>query len=194
MTEPMSDALFGVDGTELPRVSADPSGRGSWPDTAGPPLPVIPAIGMTQEAIAAALGEESPEAAGQEQAAAPASAPSASPANVATSPEQQPVAPPPANPPKRKPSVTVAPTVIPASSPQRGPGGSRYRRTLGRARPRVQLRAPRRRSTFYRYGLPTHVRSNGGAGAFFVIMLIIFAVLLYFIIAGIVESIARLLP
>ncbi len=38
------------------------------------------------------------------------------------------------------------------------------------------------------------LRSNGGAGTFFVAVLIVFVVLLYFIIAGIVESIARLIP
>jgi hypothetical protein len=42
--------------------------------------------------------------------------------------------------------------------------------------------------------LPRQVRSNGGAGVFFVAMMIVFVVLLYFIIAGIVESFLRLIP
>ena len=42
--------------------------------------------------------------------------------------------------------------------------------------------------------LPARTRSNGGAGAFFLVMSIIFAVLLYFIISGIVEAFARLIP
>jgi hypothetical protein len=42
--------------------------------------------------------------------------------------------------------------------------------------------------------LPTRTRSNGGAGAFFLAMSIVFAVLLYLIISGIVEAFARLIP
>lgn len=180
----MSDALFGVDGTEMPRLSSDPSGRGAWRDMALPPLPPIPELGMTREAIAAALGEDPPAQAGQEPAAAAPSAPPAAPA------------PPPTGPPSRPPRpAAAAPTITPASSPQRGPGGPRYRGPLAiRSRPRVQLRGPRRRVVLPGRGLPMQIRSNGGAGTFFVGVLIVFVTLLYFIIAGIVESIVRLLP
>jgi hypothetical protein len=40
--------------------------------------------------------------------------------------------------------------------------------------------------------LPPQTRSNGGAGVFFIITLIVFGVLAYSIITGIVESVSRL--
>lgn len=185
MTEPMSDALFGVDGTEMPRLSSERSGRDGWRDMAlPPPLPPIPGLGMTPEAIAAALGEDPPAPTGQEPAAA--AAPSASLVDPA---------PPPAAPPSR-PSRPVDPTltIVPVQPQPQGSGGPRYRTPLIRSRPRVQLRGPRRRVALPGRGLSMQLRSNGGAGTFFVAVLIVFVTLLYFIIAGIVESIARLIP
>jgi hypothetical protein len=61
-------------------------------------------------------------------------------------------------------------------------------------RPLVQRRDSRRRAGGYSRGLQTRTRSDGGATAFFTIMLIIFAILLYFIISGIVAAFARLIP
>jgi hypothetical protein len=94
-----------------------------------------------------------------------------------------------------RPVITTA--VAPVQAPRAGSGG-RYRSPLGNGSlPRVHLRGSSRRfSRLGRLGrgLPAQSRSNGGAGAFFVIMLITFAVLLYFIITGIVESFARLIP
>jgi hypothetical protein len=42
--------------------------------------------------------------------------------------------------------------------------------------------------------LPTQTGSDGGAVAFFLIMAIVFAVLLYFIISDIVDAFVRLIP
>jgi hypothetical protein len=42
--------------------------------------------------------------------------------------------------------------------------------------------------------LPLRTRSNGGAGIALTVGLVVFGLLVYFIIAGIVESVARLLP
>jgi hypothetical protein len=42
--------------------------------------------------------------------------------------------------------------------------------------------------------LPLQTHSNGGAGLFFAISLIIFVVLAYGVVSGIVEAIVRLLP
>jgi hypothetical protein len=62
---------------------------------------------------------------------------------------------------------------------------------MARSRSLEQLRNTRLRVA---RRLPTHTRSNGGAGAFFLAMSITIAVLLYFIISGIVEAFARLIP
>jgi hypothetical protein len=201
MTEPMSDALFGVDGTELPRLSSDPSGRGSWEDIPVPPplpLPPLPNLTMTREAVAAALGEDPGGPVDQElSAAATVAATTAEPSAPQATVTALPVAPPPAEPlPPNAASQPPQPVIAAAVSPPlHGPGGPGYRRPIsGGARPRVQLRSPRRRAVRRVRGLPAQTRSNGGAGAFFVVMVIVFAVLLYFIIAGIVESFARLIP
>jgi hypothetical protein len=42
--------------------------------------------------------------------------------------------------------------------------------------------------------LPLQKHSNGGAGIFFAISLILFVVLAYGVVSGVVEAIARLLP
>ncbi|MGH3766272.1 MAG: hypothetical protein ACRDTX_14170 [Pseudonocardiaceae bacterium] len=92
-----------------------------------------------------------------------------------------------------RPVIAAAPS--PAQGTRRGLGVLRYgRRAAPRTRPRVQLRDARRRVSGPSRGLLTHTRSNGGAGAFFVITLITFAVLLYFIVSGIVAAFARLIP
>jgi hypothetical protein len=102
----------------------------------------------------------------------------------------------------------VVPTPVPLAqpSPPRRLSGLRYRpplavgsRTpvqLGDLRRRIGRQVPglplRTRSSRQVPGLPLRTRSNGGASVFFFITLIIFGVLAYSIIVGIVESILRL--
>jgi hypothetical protein len=204
MTEPISDALFGVDGTELPPLSPDPSGRSSWPDASvlpSQPLPHMPNLTMTPEQIAAELGDDPGGPENQDPAAtSTANAPSST-TPPAVPPASFPPAngtPPPPAPQTEKPQSTdpPRPTIAAAVSPAQPPrSGSRFASTLANGSfPRVHLRDPRRRFGRLGNGLPSQSRSNGGAGAFFVIMLITFAVLLYFIITGIVDSFARLIP
>jgi hypothetical protein len=151
---------------------------------------------MTREAVAAALGEEPPEQEENNPAAGPAPQPTppkpgAEPANVA--------APPPAPATPRagtRPTYNTRPVIAPVSpaAPPRG-GGMRSRQQLmARARSLETFRNAGLRIAGPVSRLPAHTRSNGGAGAFFLVMSIIFAVLLYFIISGIVEAFARLIP
>lgn len=193
MSEPWPDALFGVDGTEL----AAPSDRSRRPDPAVPPpfvLPPIPNLGMTREAVAAALGDEPAQPADQEPVAKPAASPSATPAppqpsaaqpgaGQANATAQLPAAPaqPPAGPPTGYNQRPVIAAPVPAQS-------SRYRRPLvvGSHPPGIAGNIRRR--------VATQTRSNGGAGAFFIVISIVFVVLLYFIISGIVEAFVRLIP
>ena len=186
MSEPWPDALFGVDGTELPV----PSDRNRQPDAAMPPpfvLPSIPPLDMTREAIAATLGDDLPAQPN------PAAAPTTPQASVAAPLPVAPI-PQPETPPSRAPGYNQRPViapVTPAQPPPHGGGRLRYRQPLmAGSHSLEQLRNTRlvvRR-------LPARTRSNGGAGAFFLVMSIIFAVLLYFIISGIVEAFARLIP
>ncbi|MBV8995336.1 MAG: hypothetical protein JO287_16935 [Pseudonocardiales bacterium] len=187
MSEPWPDALFGVDGTELPA----PSDRNRQPDAAMPPpfvLPAIPPLGMTREAIAATLDDDLPAQPD------PAAAPTTPQASVAAPIPVAPI-PQPETPPSRAAAYNQRPIIAPVSPaqpPPRGGGRLRYRQPLMAGSPSLeQLRNTRR--LFVRR-LPARTRSNGGAGAFFLAMSIIFAVLLYFIISGIVEAFARLIP
>lgn len=209
MTEPMSDALFGVDGTELPRLSRDPTGRGSWGDGSvvppPMPLPAIPNLNMTREAIAAALGEDPGGPGYHERAAAAAASPPVAAGSAATgssatgssatgssATQAAATAPPASGVASRQPaSATTMPVSLP-QAPQRGPSFIRSAPTI--SLPRVRLRTSRRGAAPFTRGLPTQTRSNGGAGVFFTISVIVFAVLLYFIVSGIVESFARLIP
>ncbi len=215
----MSDALFGVDGTELPELLPDPSGRGGWRDGPEfPPLtlPAVPDISALREAMAGSLDEDPAEPVDQDSSAAPAPqpdapqnvAPSALPSNVpqANAPQQTTTAPPPDLPapqaggvpmvavPGHRPWQPLVPAPVqPAKPPPRKAGGLRYRPPLATsARTPVRLidfrRGPRRT------GPPRQTRSNGGVGVVLVIGLIIFGVLIFNIIAGIVEAISRLIP
>ena len=58
----------------------------------------------------------------------------------------------------------------------------------------VQLGDLRRRVARPRPSLPLQKHSNGGAWIFFAISLILFVVLAYGVVSGVVEAIARLLP
>jgi hypothetical protein len=89
----------------------------------------------------------------------------------------------------------VVPTPVPLAqpSPPRRLSGLRYRPPLAvGSRTPVQLGDLRRRIGRPVPGLPLRARSNGGASVFFLIALIVFGVLVYSIIMGIVESILRL--
>jgi hypothetical protein len=202
MTESMSDALFGVDGTELPPLSRDPTGRGSWGEVSVPPpvpLPAIPELNMTREAIAAALGEDPDELGDQERPAAAVSPPAAT-APAAATPAAEPgasraagSAPLGASAPSHQQTAIITVSDSSAQSAHRGFGGPGYLRSnSARSHPRVQTRSTRRRVPHL--NLPVQTRSNGGAGAFFILAVIVFAILLYFIVSGLVESIARLIP
>jgi hypothetical protein len=203
MSEPWPDALFGVDGTELPVLVPQQSGGGQEDTTVLPSLslPPIPPLSMTRDEIAAALREDSAGLAGHDPVAAPASPPAApapQPPQASAAPSQ-PGPPTPratgstsAGAPTRRPTrpvISAAP--LPAPGPSRGLGALNYaRRVVPGTRLLVQRRDPRRRAG----GVQTRSRSDGGAGAFFIIMFITFAVLLYFIVSGIVAAFARLIP
>lgn len=191
MSEPWPDALFGVDGTEPP-VPPDRSRR---PEPAVPPPFVLPPIqqpSMTPEAVAAALGEEPPRPGEQEPAAAEIqseTAPSAPTPDVAA----QPLASATSQAAGRSRGYNLRPVIaapVPATQlPPHGRAGKRYRQPLiaGSSSLRDTGRRVVRR-------LPTHTRSDGGASAFFLVTFIVFAVLLYFIISGIVDAFIRLIP
>lgn len=95
------------------------------------------------------------------------------------------------------PRLIVPAPVPPAVPPPRGTGGLRlrYRPPLAAgSRKPVQLGDLRRRVGRQRSSLPIQPHSNGGAGLFFAISLILFLALAYGVITGIVEAIVRLLP
>jgi hypothetical protein len=209
----MSDALFGVDGTELPEPLPDPSGRGGsgWPPLT---LPALPNSRMTWEEIAAALGEDPTRPVNHDPGAALAAPPGITPTDTfpapapsvpvppLTVPSVAPTAPLPAHSAPQaggapaatapaRPSRSVAPTTVAPAQPTpdlryRPPlaVGSRMPRQLDLRR-RVGRRGP---------GLSPNPRSNGGATLFFLVAFIVCGVLTYGVIAGIVESLARLVP
>ncbi|MGH3785573.1 MAG: hypothetical protein ACRDRG_03275 [Pseudonocardiaceae bacterium] len=198
MNEPMSDALFGVDGTESPEVLPDPSGRAGWRDAAALPpfvLPDLPDASAMREAIAAALGADPTRPVDHDVDAS--AQPPAAQVN-ATQPHSTQAGGAPAGGPSSHrmiaPSVTTTATL--AGPPPRRIGRlPRYRPPLAAASrtpvPQVDFG---RRTTRRGPALPLRTRSNGGAGIALVIGLIIFGLLVYFIIAEIVQSIARILP
>lgn len=151
-------------------------------------LPPIPPLGMTREAVAATLGDDPAQPLPQEPAS-PSTAP-ASPATPLPAAPIQPPETPPSGAPAYNQRPIIAPMVSPAAPLARG-GGMRYRPTMTGSRSLNQLRNT---SRLVVRRLPRQPRSNGGAGTFFLIMSIIIAVLLYFIISGIVEAFARLIP
>lgn len=218
VSEQLPDALFGgFDGTELPEPLPDPLGRAGWRDELPPfTLPAFPNTRLMREAIAAALGEDPTGPVDQDPGALPAQQPAAppnvAPPSVAQATTAQPnvplthvTAPLPrpasqaAGPRPGQPGQRVRPVVpVPAPSsapPPRRSSGLRYRPPLAAgSRIPVQLGDLRRRVGRPRPGLPVRTRSNGGAGAFFVITVILFALLAYGVISGIAEAIARLIP
>ncbi len=234
----MADALFGVDGTELPQSWSDPSGRGGGRAPELPPLtfPAIPGFGVTREEIAAAYGEgrtlladqhRDPSSAQQPAAAPSAAAPKAPPAHalsahvlaanaLAASAVSARV------PSAHVPSAHVTAPLLAHAAPELGGPSAAVAPDRSRSRvpapvPPGKLAPPTHRSLFFRplravgartpvllsdlrrrvggrqgAGLPLQLGSGGGAGPFFFIALIIFLVLVYGIIAGIVESIIKL--
>lgn len=187
-------------------------------------LPPLPNTRLMREAIAAALGEDPTGLVDQDPGAAPAPNPAApfnvaqptvaqptvaqptvvqpnvAPTNVTTPlPRPAPQMGGSAGSPGRGPRPLVPAPVPSAAPPPRTPGGlrSRYRPPLAAgSRKPVQLGDLRRRVSRQRPSLPLPLQthSNGGAGLFFAISSILFVVLAYAVVTGIVEAIARLLP
>ncbi|HEX8935307.1 MAG TPA: hypothetical protein VF788_14180 [Pseudonocardiaceae bacterium] len=213
MSELWPDALFASDGTEPSAPVRDRSGEGREDAPMFPslPLPPIPPLRMTREEIAAALREDSGALAGHDPVAMPASppttpepraaAPSQTPQTGVTATQPVPPAAQPAGPRSAsgtprltRPVISAAP--VPNQGLSRGFSPLRYARRVvpGGTRPLGQRRDSRRRAGGRNRGLQTRTRSDGGASAFFTIMLITFAVLLYFIVSGLVAAFARLIP
>ena len=223
MSEPTSDALCGVDGTQAPELLADPSagpGRGflqGVPEL--PPMWVPPLLDDTalRQAIAAALGDDAgapAEAVAQDAAAAgQPKAPHAEAPDV-TGADATGTAPPHSTasagasegaPTARHgteaggrsvPRPPQVPAVIP-SAPSRPPrpGGPGYRPPMaGTSRKSAPLTELRRRIRGERVDSPQQESFQGGATAFFLAMLIIFGLLLYYIVAGFLDFISRFLP
>ncbi len=240
MSEPTSDALSGVDGTQAPEPLADPStgpGHGSWRDV--PELPLIwlpPAMDDTalRKAIAAALGDDpgaAAETVDHDPAATPA--PQAAPhatrqprvpdvkvpdahtpdahtpdvnvpnVNVAVPPHTATSAGAPTGRPApteaadrsspRRPSVSAL--IPPAPSQSRRSARLRYRPPMaGALRESAPLTDLRRRIRREHVDLPVPSRSDGGATAFFLVMLMIAGLLVYFIVTGFLDSLSSLLP
>ncbi|MGA9309441.1 MAG: hypothetical protein WBV74_03615 [Pseudonocardiaceae bacterium] len=186
-------------------------------------LPPLPNTRLMREAVAAALGEDPTRLVDKDPGAAPApqpvgqptvpptvaqptvaprtgAPPSIAPANL-TAPLPRPApqmgVPRSAGGPGRSPRPVVPVPVPTAAPPPRRPGGlrSRYRPPLAAgSRTPVQLGDLRRRIDRSRPSLPIQTHSNGGAGLFFAISFVLFVVLAYGVVSGIVEAIARLLP
>lgn len=205
----MSDALFGVDGTELPQLWSDSSERdGSRSAPELPPfrLPAIPGLGATREEVAAAPSAPRPDAPPAHALSAHVRAANALAANAVSA---------------HVPSANVTASLLVHAAPQLGGPSAAVAPDHSRSRvpapvPPGKLAPPTRRRSFLRSplaagsrtpallsdlrrrvgrqgaGVPLRLGSSGGAGAFFFIAVIIFLILAYGIIAGIVESIIRL--
>ncbi len=210
-----SDALFGVDGTQMPELLPDPlagPGRSAWRDTAQLPpfvLPPLPDASMIREAIAAALSDDPAEPVDQDDAAAPASqaagqpnAPNAvapaeassagAPAEAPAGPKSSEPPPPDAgNRPASHQSAVVAPIPPTPSSPQRPP--RQRNRSPMPAEPREPMPPAdlHRRIRRERASLSLRTRSDGGATAVLIALLILMAFLLYYIITGFLQSISN---
>ena len=133
VNEPMSDALFGIDGTESPEVLPDPSARAGWRDAPDLPplvLPALPDASVIREAIAAALGEDPTRPVDPDLDAS--AQPHAAQVNAAQPNPTQVGGLPPAGPPSHR---TVAPSVTttvasPGPLPRRTVRPPRYRTSL----------------------------------------------------------------
>lgn len=215
MSEPTSDALFGVDGTQSPEPLPNPwtgQGRGTRRDEPELPpfaLPPIPDLSAMREAIVAALSDDPPGPVDQDRAAAPASpaepggpptppaepggspAPRAEPAPLATG--QSPAG---AATGSSSPSSPLAPPLFPSTpSRSRRTAGLRNRRSVADAfRKPVPSADLHRRVGHDRPGVPRSSPANLALGAVLFVSLIIVAVLVYYIIIGLLESMSRLFP
>jgi hypothetical protein len=194
------DALFGVDGTQMPEPLPDPlggSGRGTSGDTAQLPpfvLPPLPDASAIREAIDAVLGDDPTEPVDQDDAAAPASQPAgqSDAPNIGAVPQA--VAPAEAgNRPAPHRSPVVAPVPPTPSSPQRPPRWRNLPPTPAQPRAPMPPADLRRRIRRQHIGLPLPTRSDGGATAALIILLILMAVLIYYIITGFLQSISNFL-
>lgn len=201
-SEPTSEAFFGADGTQSPALW---SGWGrDAPELLPFALPPLPDFGLTPEAIAAALGEDPTGPVDQDPAAArtppggsPAPQPGGSPAPRAEpAPPATGQAPASAATGSSSRSSPLAPPLFPSTT-------SRSRRTA-RLRRRQPVAAGsgapvlaadlHQRVGRDRPGVPRSSSANLALGAILFVSLIIVAVLMYYIITGILESMSRLFP
>lgn len=217
VSEPMatSDALGGVDGTQLPEplpVLADPlTGleRGTWRDVPELPLltlPPLPDASVLREAIAAALSDDptdDPTGPDQHPAVVPVpqmtDQPNVPSARVSSArvPSASVGVPPPA-------AASVGRLAGPSAGgpPPTGAGNRSTSRRPLRSRPPMaavsrKLVPPidfRRRIRRERVGSPLRTRSNGGATALLLVMLIIISLLVYNIVTGFLEWVSGFLP
>lgn len=93
----------------------------------------------------------------------------------------------------RRPPVSAP--IPPAPSHPRRPGGLGYRPPMaGGSRESAPLTDLRRRIRGERVDLPLRSRSDGGATAFILTILIIMGLLAYYVVTGFLDSLSRLLP
>ncbi|MGH3883713.1 MAG: hypothetical protein ACRDRY_19325 [Pseudonocardiaceae bacterium] len=87
-------------------------------------------------------------------------------------------------------------TLIPPAPPHpRRPGGLRYRPPMaGASRESAPLTDLRRRISRERIDSPLRSRSDGGATAFVLTMLIIMGLLAYYVVTGFLDAVSRFLP
>ncbi|MGH3751949.1 MAG: hypothetical protein ACRDRP_04495 [Pseudonocardiaceae bacterium] len=216
-SEPTSDALFGVDGTQSPELWPGLS-RGTGRDAPELPpfaLPPLPDFGLTPEAIAAALGEDPTGPVDQDPAAArtPSAEPGGSPApQPGGSPAPQPDGSPAPRAEPAPPATGQAPASAATGSSSRSsplapplfPSTSSRSRRTARLRRRQPVAAGsgapvpaadlHQRVGRDRPGVPRSSSANLALGAVLFVSLIIVAVLMYYIITGILESMSRLFP
>ncbi|MGH3774745.1 MAG: hypothetical protein ACRDRR_03255 [Pseudonocardiaceae bacterium] len=89
----------------------------------------------------------------------------------------------------------VSALIPPAPSHPRRPGGLRYRPPMaGASRESAPLTDLRRRIRRERVDLPLRSRSDGGATAVVLAILIIMVLLAYYVVTGFLDALSRLLP
>ncbi|MGH3791035.1 MAG: hypothetical protein ACRDRU_08475 [Pseudonocardiaceae bacterium] len=195
MSQILPDALFGVDGTELP----DLSGRDDWRDVPQLPPLMLPAAPDTtlQEAAVAAFAKSLTELVDQDPGMAPAdrhTVPKPTITPVEATPQDLP----------QQPTVTAPLPAVqgpPAPKVAGGPGQRSSRPTAAVPIPPTPPRGPGRlvnlrgRVGPQDFGLRWQSQSrDGGASVVFVISLLVIVALLYAIITNIVDAVLRLIP
>ncbi|HEV7827463.1 MAG TPA: hypothetical protein VGP04_01175 [Pseudonocardiaceae bacterium] len=191
-TRLMREAVAAVLGEDPTRLLGQDPGAAPAPQPAGQPN--APQANVAPPTVAPATVAEptvaQPTVAQRSVAPANITAPLPRPAPQAGGPRS-------AGAPSRNPRPAIPTPVPSAAPPPRRSGGlrSRYRPPLAAgSRTPVQLGDLRRRIDRPRPSMPLQTHSNGGAGLFFAISFILFVVLAYGVVSGIVDAIARLLP